>query len=705
MPLPAPSIEDRGYQDFLNEALARIPAHTPEWTNWSDADPGVVLLQLFAFMAESVAYRTTLVPERTRRAFLSLLGRPLNPGAPARGLVTLGRSWRAPPLPLTVPAGARISGSGGLGFRLDQGVRVLPVEARVFVKTALDDAQVSATALAYYQAYYKAKTLVEDAGGIRLYQATEGDLDLDLAATVDNAVYIALLAPPGLSVAEVRAALGGEVLCLGLVPAPTGEGRRAAPTGSTDASGGVEVSCATASGQGRWGVLAGAIGDLTGATVVQVELPEAAALDLDAAWDDLEPTDAGVGELPPDPGDEALSARLVTWIRVRPTLSKSLKLKWIGVNAGLVTQGEEVSREPLGAGAGTPDQRYALSRAPIIAGSLTVEVRDDAGAVLTWSPVEDLYLAAREGDAGSQVYQADPATGELRFGDGVRGARPRGVVLASYTRCDGTRGNQGAGELSALASAAALTVTNPLPTWGGCAAESLESAERAAASWLQHRDRLVTVHDFETLARATPSTELARVDVIPAYHPGLEDTDPGDAPGAVTVLVLAPYAEGTRVAPEPDDRLHSAVCAWLSPRRLVTTELFVRGPTWVRIGVSVGVEVSTGDRATAVAAARIAVERFLSAQPVEGYPRGWTLGRTIKATEIAAAASRAPGVSGVRRVRLVDADTGSERGEIPLAGLELPWLVAVDVSDGDPAAPGPAAKPYLPVPVLPDECR
>ena len=198
-------------------------------------------------------------------------------------------------------------------------------------------------------------------------------------------MYIALLAPPGLSVAEVRAALGGEALCLGLVPAPTGEGRRAAPTGSTDAAGGVEVSCATASGQ--------------------------------------EPADAGVGELPPDPGDEALSARLVTWIRVRPTLSKSLKLKWIGVNAGLVTQGEEVSREPLGAGAGTPDQRYALSRAPIIAGSLTVEVRDDAGAVQTWSPVEDLYLAAREGDAGSQVYQADPATGELRFGDGVRGAR------------------------------------------------------------------------------------------------------------------------------------------------------------------------------------------------------------------------------------------------------------------------------------------
>ena len=48
MPLIVPKIDDRDYPRILSEALARIPVHTPEWTNFNDADPGVTLLQLFA---------------------------------------------------------------------------------------------------------------------------------------------------------------------------------------------------------------------------------------------------------------------------------------------------------------------------------------------------------------------------------------------------------------------------------------------------------------------------------------------------------------------------------------------------------------------------------------------------------------------------------------------------------------------------------
>ena len=41
------------------DALARIPVHTPEWTNFHHADPGVTLLELFAFLAESAATART----------------------------------------------------------------------------------------------------------------------------------------------------------------------------------------------------------------------------------------------------------------------------------------------------------------------------------------------------------------------------------------------------------------------------------------------------------------------------------------------------------------------------------------------------------------------------------------------------------------------------------------------------------------------
>src|SRR2546430_12512834 len=89
MPLQIPSIDNRRYQDLLNEALARIPVHTPEWTNFNKGDPGVTLVELFAFLTENLLFRANQIPERNRRKFLSLLGVPLQPATPASGLVTV----------------------------------------------------------------------------------------------------------------------------------------------------------------------------------------------------------------------------------------------------------------------------------------------------------------------------------------------------------------------------------------------------------------------------------------------------------------------------------------------------------------------------------------------------------------------------------------------------------------------------------------
>src|SRR5512133_339995 len=89
MSVPAPVLDNRSYQDLVDEALARIPVHNPEWTNFNRSDPGVTLVELFAFMTESLLYRVNRVPEVNRRAFLSLLGVPLQPASPARGIVTL----------------------------------------------------------------------------------------------------------------------------------------------------------------------------------------------------------------------------------------------------------------------------------------------------------------------------------------------------------------------------------------------------------------------------------------------------------------------------------------------------------------------------------------------------------------------------------------------------------------------------------------
>ena len=81
MPLKPPMLDDRKYQELLEEALARIPVHNPEWTNFNKSDPGVTLVEIFAFLTENLLYRCNQVPERNRRKFLALLGIPLRPAA------------------------------------------------------------------------------------------------------------------------------------------------------------------------------------------------------------------------------------------------------------------------------------------------------------------------------------------------------------------------------------------------------------------------------------------------------------------------------------------------------------------------------------------------------------------------------------------------------------------------------------------------
>jgi hypothetical protein len=77
--LPVPSLDNRSYADLVQEAIAAIPAHAPDWTNHNASDPGVTLLELFAWLTEMLLYRADRIPERHVRAFLRLLNGPNPP--------------------------------------------------------------------------------------------------------------------------------------------------------------------------------------------------------------------------------------------------------------------------------------------------------------------------------------------------------------------------------------------------------------------------------------------------------------------------------------------------------------------------------------------------------------------------------------------------------------------------------------------------
>ncbi len=83
MPIKPPNLDDRRYNDLVREARALIPQYCPEWTNHSDADPGMTLVQLFAWMTEMTIFRLNRVPDKTYVHFLNFIGEERREAQPA----------------------------------------------------------------------------------------------------------------------------------------------------------------------------------------------------------------------------------------------------------------------------------------------------------------------------------------------------------------------------------------------------------------------------------------------------------------------------------------------------------------------------------------------------------------------------------------------------------------------------------------------
>ncbi len=732
MSFPIPDIDDRSYREILDEAMSRIRVHNPEWTNFNDSDPGITLLQLFAFMTESMLYRANRVPERNRKKFLDLLGIPMRPATPAQGLVSFGiprGALEARVLQEDLPLFA-----GQTPFRTLDGLSVLPIEMRAYYKERFDGPEEGAS---------EVETLVEETydGDARPYKTQPLDPPADVAGmpaldlqrdTIDSALWLAVLARSKQEVEATREVLANEVLTLGIVPAP-GEGGRRLPAGGSEPSRRsanlvferprVEGDRPVAQYQRVEAVPSGNL--LVDPGTVQLRMPPKEGL---VTWENTAPVEAETGGFPPYLDDTNVVDRLITWIRVRPAGSEAsggrtlrARISLVAANAARVVQRARVVAEPLGKGTGEADQSVALANTPVIEDSVELTVDGER-----WKPIEDLAVAGGEisGGPGSddgatpkKVYTVDRATGEVRFGDGLRGMRPpRGAVIrASYAYGGGSEGKVGIGAISkGPALPSGVKVTNPVPTWGGEEAETAEEAQKRMSQVLRHRERLVSEEDFVEITKRTPGVDVARADVLPLFHPDPERSDLA-AEGMVTIMVVPRDDPQQPEAPTPDDAFLRTVCDHLEPRRLVTTELHVRGPRYKPVYVSVGIDTAPDREIAPVQeAVRKRVRAFLS--PLRGgfEGEGWPLEHDVDRTELLTVVARVPGVRAINELRVGEAD--SETSPISITGLDLPHLKTVAVEEGGapplddvrgdrPEEPEGPAGPDRPVPEVPGECQ
>ena len=94
MPLPVPNLDDRRFQDLVDDAKRLVQRRCPEWTDHNVSDPGVTLIETFAYMTDQLLYRLNRVPDRIYLKFLDLIGLRMLPPTPASVPVTF---WLAAP--------------------------------------------------------------------------------------------------------------------------------------------------------------------------------------------------------------------------------------------------------------------------------------------------------------------------------------------------------------------------------------------------------------------------------------------------------------------------------------------------------------------------------------------------------------------------------------------------------------------------------
>lgn len=765
MPLTIPNLDNRRYQDLLDEALARIPVYTPEWTNFNKSDPGVTLIEVSAFLIENLLYRCNQIPDRNRKKFLQLLNIPLQPATSARGLSTVSNTVSLESV--TFNDGLELR-SGNTPFFTTRGLDVLPIEARIYYKQVIPTP--SDDLLAYYEDLYSSYRGTPPTTPAQLYEVTSfpspsGD-PVDLSQTSDGYLWMALLVretdkPPADFADKVREVIAGQTLSVGIVPS-LADGTAVLPAGraagaATPVTLQFDIPNLPATGGlldsddrvPRYRALDSSptadIFSMPG--VIDVTLPGKRDLYL---WNNIDPLEAGVDQLPPSLDDTSVNARLITWLRLRPSAPTQAQFLWIGINSVTIEQREHISGELLPEGTGEPDQVIQLSHFPVLPGSVNLLVTNLEGGTDTWTEVPDLFTAGPEvptpdlrlppgspapKPAESKVFMLDAEAGRLQFGDGMHGARPSGSALlrASYDFSSGAAGNLGAGPMTSPLLPPGYKVSNPVRTWGGADAETVAAGEKQISKYLQHRDRLVNAADFKTIALRTPGVSTGRVEVLPNYHPELSAGQGGDAPGAVTLMLVPSFDPDHPTAPTPTQDFLDAVCSYLDPRRLITTEVFLRGPAYRGIWISIGVRVLPGLNAGPVCqAVKDGVLAFLAptAGGVESLPddptplltvpqnqqNGWPLGKSVIALEIMAVAGKTPGVEYVQPVLLTE--TGAEIAQIDFSGLELPRVLGISVTSGDPLSlddlrgvtgagggtGGTGTKRKVQLPVIPQEC-
>jgi predicted phage baseplate assembly protein len=641
--LPQINLDDRRFQDLVNEARLRITQTCPEWTEHNVSDPGITLIEQFAWIADMLIYRLNRVPDKMHIALLDLLGIRLH--GPTSARTSLRFKLAAPPeQPLEIRAGVvevgtlRTAAEESVVFQVSEDFTILPMRPAAYAIKRGDQVKVLAVA--------------------------------DGAAKPQGPDRLPFGKPPQ----------PGDALLLGFDDDLANLLIRVEIDGSMARGAGVDpedppLRWEVSQGGDRWAeaeVLADHTGGFNyGPGTIEVQCPAAS-------------------------GMAAIGGKRLRWLRCRITaetrsgktgVSYTSPPEIYSIEAapiGALVAAEHSAREPaevIGSSDGTPGQTFKLRFAPVLPleGDETIEVRDPgSGRWVQWQPIDTFA----ESGPDDRHFRLDANSGEVELGPSVRqpdgGWTQYGAVpsqgaefrMTSYRHGGGRQGNVKAGSLTTLRSAipGVASVTNPRAAYGGVDPESLDAARTRSALEIRTRYRAVTAEDYEFLTLQASSRVGRAICVAPA--------NPGDPiklhlmPRTVPADRQLTYDQLT-----PDDALLGDVAEYLEGRRVIGTTVHLL-PIRLR-GVSVVVKLQAEPRTglerieqEVLQALYTYLNPLVGGSPT-GPGDGWPFGRLLNQGELYQIVHSVDGVQFVEVLRVYETDLRTGKQEPNPAGSHV----------------------------------
>ncbi|UBF30459.1 putative baseplate assembly protein (plasmid) [Kovacikia minuta CCNUW1] len=660
--LPKSNLDDRTFKDLVDECILRIPRYCPEWTNYNPGDPGITLVELFAWLTDQMLMRFNQVPRRNYVVFLEMLGVRLQAATPAQTELTFYLS-AALPQTYQIPSGTEVAT-----------VRTETEEAIVFsTDQPLTIGKPRITQFLTAETAEPAPQFLRDRLTNLWTQQADGSWAgreqqiFEERPQPGNCFYLVL---------DPDSPIEGNVLALKL------RGEAATSTGINPDH--PPRRWEAWNGE-RWQpVLLQELDDSTrGFSFKDIGEP---------ALNPVQEADV-VLHLPLQFPASYFASYQGRWLRcvytppegMQSGYNRSPQLVGFSIRAiggtVIASQCTLIQDELLGQSEGTPGQTFQLQSQSILPrreGEHLLVIPPN-GLPEVWQEVNDFA------DSGPQDhhYTLDSLTGELQFGPLIRepaqlreqvqfrartqingesalqvgnqaitvqlmerqyGAiPPRGAQLrmVAYRTGGGRKGNVQRGTLQIPKTAVPYVahVTNHVPAHNGADAESLEDAVIRVPRLLRTRDRAVTPEDFETLALQAGAGAVART----CCPPRTEDM----TPGAVDLLLVPQTnVEGIQRAEgiHPDrltltQPLKEQVLTYLDDRRLLGTQVRLKEPNYV--GVAVQAEVGLDPeynhpqaQQVILRSLQVALYRFLNPLTGGADRNGWNFGCPVYPSDI-----------------------------------------------------------------------